>query len=111
MNKDEFWKILHDIPAVSPLFYRLYYDADGYPLYFSMEDLPGNYIEIDQETYARNNSRVRVVDGKIQEHVQHNVYKLVPSNTGFACYPSNVAIVVSAEQPNTKWSKRAYQSS
>ena len=110
MNLDEFWTILHDIPPVHPLFYRLYYDADGYPLYFSMEHLPGNYIEIDQETYSKSNSCVRVVNGKITERFQHSVHKLVPSESaGTPCAQNNVAIVVEAQQAHTKWKKQTYE--
>jgi hypothetical protein len=32
-----------------------------------MEDLPGNYIEIDAETYHRTPANARIVNGKLKE--------------------------------------------
>ena len=51
MTEAEFWAALapQEIVAVT---YRLYYDDLGYPLFYSMEDLPGKYIDIDQTTYT-----------------------------------------------------------
>ena len=94
MTEQEFWDILQ-APVISyPIFYRLYHD-NGVPLFFSMEDLPGTYIEIDQETYSRNNSNVRI-------------HKLAPGKTGTPCHPDDVSIVVAPDQPHQRWSKQTY---
>jgi hypothetical protein len=86
------------------VFYRLYHDDQGYPLFYSMEDLPGNYIEIDQETYAISSSKVRVVNGKLKKNNQVSTAKLQPSNSGTPCHPTDVCIVVPADQEHIKWS-------
>jgi hypothetical protein len=65
MNEEEFWAILKDIPEPKQIFYRLYYNADGSPIIYSMEHLPGNYIEVDQPTYVLAPFNVRVIDGKL----------------------------------------------
>ncbi len=67
MTPEEFWAILHAPVEVSPIFYRLYYNDDGTPLCYSMEDLSGNYIEIDVDTYHRGSSHVRVINGRLKE--------------------------------------------
>lgn len=105
MNEQEFWSIMTaPVPAVAPIFYRLYHDSVGNPLFFSMEDLPGNYIEIDRETYINSPLNIRVVDGKVKIMEVPTVNKLVPGNDGVACDPRDVCIIVNNTQPNTKWS-------
>ena len=102
---DNFWSAwAQSIEESNPVFYRLYHDDQGYPLFYSMEDLPGNYIEIDQETYAASSSKVRVVDGKLKKNTTAFTAKLKPGSSGTACHPTNVCIVVPVDQPHIKWS-------
>ena len=110
MTPEEFWSILHYMPEPNPVFYRLYYNADGVPLFYSMEDCPGTYIEIDQETFARGASNVRVRDGKLIEITWATTTKLVPGNSGSPCHPDNVAVIVAEDQPHIRWSKKTYES-
>ena len=110
MTPEQFWSILHNMPEPKPVFYRLYYDADGVPLFYSMEDCPGTYIEIDQETFARGATNVRVRDGKLVEITWATTTKLVPGNSGSPCHPDNVAVIVAEDQPHIRWSKRTYES-
>lgn len=109
---ENFWKAWAEpVPAPAPVFSRLYYDEQGNPVCYSMEDLPGKYIEIDVETYARSSSHVRVVDGKLI-HVVPKKYtsKLVPRDIGTPCALQNVAVVVSQDQPHIKWSLKSNES-
>jgi hypothetical protein len=108
MTDQEFWKILADVPAVAPLHYRLYHDAHGVPLFYSMEDLPVTYIEIDQETYSRNPSNVRVHNGKLYELTENITSKLTHSDTGTPCHPDDVCIVVTESHPHQRWSKQTH---
>jgi hypothetical protein len=73
-----------------------------------MEDVPGTYIEIDLETYRQGASHIRVVNGKIVETIWRPTSKLTPNAFGVPCHPSDVAVIVSEDQPHTKWRKRDY---
>ena len=110
MTPEEFWSILHNMPEPSPVFYRLYHDDQGQPLFYSMADESGTYIEIDQATFARNASNVRVRDGQLIEVAWSTTTKLIPGNCGTPCHPDNVAVVVAEDQPHTRWSKQTYES-
>ena len=110
MTPEEFWSILHNMPEVRPVFYRLYHDDQGHPLFYSMEDVPGTYIEIDQETFSRSATNVRVRNGKLVEVTWSTTTKLVPGNSGSPCHPDNVAVIVAEDQPHTCWSKQTYES-
>ena len=108
MTPEEFWNTLAVMPESQPVFYRLYHE-NGVPLFYSMEDRPGTYIELDQETYARSASNVRVRDGKLVELTWQTSQKIVPSTHGTQCHSKDVAIVV--EQNGTYWSKQTYETS
>ena len=111
---DNFWAAFNawEPEPPRPIFYRLYYTDSGIPLFYSMEDLPGNYIEIDAAMFARSDPRVRVINGKLTELSCQQISKLVPGDTGVACDPRNVAVVVDTTQmPCTKWSLKTYETS
>ena len=109
MNAEEFWAILHAMPEPKPVFFRLYYDDQGRPITYTMEDLPGTYIDIDAETYARSPLNIRVQDGQIVE-LKQTVQKLMPADTGTPCHPDNVAIVVPETEPHQRWSMKTHES-
>jgi hypothetical protein len=105
MTEEEFWNILHSASVPKPVFYRLYYNDTGNPIIYSMEELSGNYIEVDQETYAIAPFNIRVVDKKIV-YIKPTitVKKLQPSEIiGISCDVQDVCIVVRDDQPHTKW--------
>ena len=110
MTPEELQQLLQGMPEPRPVFWRLYYDADGKPVQYSMEDLPGTYIDVDPTTYALGNINVRVRDGILVEIFFQVTNKLVPGNSGSPCHPDNVAVIVAEDQPHTKWSKKTYES-
>ena len=110
MTPEELIKLFRAEPEPRQPFFRLYHDAKGHPLFYSMADEPGTYIEISQKEYHRNASNVRVRDGKIVEVTWSTTAKLVPGNSGSSCHPDNVAVIVTEDQPHTKWSKQTYES-
>lgn len=107
MTPDEFFGALENMPEPKPVFYRLYHDEQGRPLFYSMEDVPGTYIEISQEEYAQGKSNIRVKNGRIVEVTWQTAEKLTPSDTGTQCHVKDVAIVVNSN--GTYWSKRVYE--
>jgi hypothetical protein len=106
MTPEEFWSILHSMPEPKPVFWRLYYNDQGQPVCYSMEDLPGNYIDVDPETFAAAPANVRVVEGKLKYITVRTSQKIVPSTTGTLCHSQNVAVIVT--QNGTYWSKQTH---
>jgi hypothetical protein len=111
MNEQEFldfWKTL-EWPNVSPVYYRLYYDDLGQPLFYSHEDRPGNYINVSPEQFALQDLQVRVVDGVLQPRVKPAPPKLVPGTRGTPCDPTDVAVVVSEQQIHQRWKLKIHE--
>jgi hypothetical protein len=94
-----------------PVFYRLYYNEQGIPLLYTMEDLTGNYIEVDRETYLRSPTNCRIVDNKLVILESQQFNKLKPSNVGVSCAVDNICIVVDADKKNIKWSLKNNETS
>lgn len=87
-----------------PVFFRLYHNEQGLPLFYSMEDLPGSYVEVDAQTYLLGSHNVRVRNGQLIKISRGVVKKLVPADNGTPCDPRDVCIVVSTDKPHVKWS-------
>jgi hypothetical protein len=109
---ENFWQVFNNLePYQAPVVLRrLYYDDSGFPLFYTQEDKPGNYIDITPEQYQRASMRVRVRNGQLIELKTSPVKKLVPAETGTPCHPHDVSIVVGLAEEHTKWSKRVFES-
>ncbi len=107
MTPDEFFGALESMAQPKPVFYRLYHEGER-PLFYSMEDLPGTYIEITAEQYTCNDSNVRIRNGKLVTVTWQTAEKLTPSDSGTMCHNRDVAIVV--KENGTYWSKQTYES-
>lgn len=105
MTEQEFLQIWQNsAPAPRPeIEYRLYHDGDGYPLFYSTQDVPGLYIKIDQKTFLDGPKYIRIIDGKIVETQICWTKKLRPSVQGQSCDPNDVCVVVDASQPHVSW--------
>jgi len=109
---EEFWAILHAPVESKPIFYRLYYNDDGFLICYGMEELPHNYIEIDVKTYNQRLPNVRVVDKKIVIiNPSSYVKKLMPAAVGTSCDPSDICVVVAEDQSYIKWSLKTNETS
>ena len=91
-----------------PVTYRLYHDEQGRPLIYTMEALPGTYIEVDQATYIRASYHVVVRDKKlIVLEPKTWVSRLMPDpEVGTSCYPRDICVVVDSNRPHQKWTKK-----
>ncbi len=109
---ENFWKIFSNLEPWAPpkVFWRLYHDDAGFPLFYTMEDKPGNYIDVTPEQYQRSNMRVRVKDGKLLELNTNPVKKIVPAESGTPCDPQDVSIVVTTDQPHQCWRTKTNES-
>jgi hypothetical protein len=107
MTSEEFWNILHAVPNNELVFYRLYHNELGVPLFYSMTDQPGTYIEIDQATYTRAPSNVRVKNGQLVDVTWQTAQKLTPADSGTLCHAQDVAVVVSSK--GQYWKKKTYE--
>lgn len=107
MNWEEFIKIWEDsAPKPKPIFFRLYHDDQGNPLSYSMDEEPGNYIEVDAQTYLRGSFDVKVENGKLIDIPrQVHVSKLKPNDTGSPCDYRDVTVIVNQSKTNIKWAK------
>jgi hypothetical protein len=105
MTPEEFFAVLRDMPVPVPQKCRLYHDDQGKVLFYTMEDLPGNWIEVDAVTYAQAKHDVRVVNGNIvQMPRQQLIHKLRPSDRGICCDPRDICLIVHEDQPHIRWS-------
>lgn len=110
MNWDDLVNIHLNMPGPQPVFYRLYHDESGVPLFYSMEDVPGTYIEIDQATFNRGAANVRVRNGQLVELTWKTTARLEQTDdVGTPCHPQDVTIVVNVDQPHQCWSKQTYE--
>lgn len=110
MTPEEFWATLHAMTEPQPVFYRLYYKEDGTPICYTMEDLPGKYIDVDQAAYTLADYSVRVVDEKLIKIVpKRTVQKLSPHTQGTACDPRDVCVIIREGHPHIKWSMSKHE--
>jgi len=107
LTLEDFWKILSVDTSASAkeIFYRLYYDDDGFPICYSMDELPHAFVEVDKDSFAIADTRVRVVDGKIQalKTKAGQRLKLRPASHGICCDVRDVCVVVEETEPHIKW--------
>jgi len=104
----DFWKNIK-WPEIKPVYFRLYHDDSGLPLFYSHEDQPGKYIDLTPEQYALRDLQVRVVNGILKPQQRPVPPKLVPSDTGTPCCVGDVAVVVSAQEPNRRWKLKQHE--
>jgi len=94
-------------PDPKPISYRLYHDADSRPLFYTMEDLPGTYIEVDAQTYTQACYDVKVKEGCLVILLpKMQVSRLVSDlESGTSCDTRDICVVTHSGRPHKKWKK------
>jgi hypothetical protein len=104
----DFWRAI-EWPKEKAIYYRLYHDDLGQPLFYSHEDTAGKYIDVTPEQFALGDMQVRVVAGALKPRAQPVPPKLMPSTTGTPCYINDAAVVVDQEQPHQRWKLKQHE--
>jgi len=106
---DAFWQAAeqHDWSAPeTPLEFRVYYDERGDIICYSMEDLPGNYIVTDQQTFNQFRMDLKVRDGKLIRVNKNPTWKMMASEHGeYGCHPADITVIVPTGYTDKKYWK------
>lgn len=91
--------------------YRLYYNQDGTPRFYSMENVPGDYILVDRPTFECGRYDITVKDGKIQNLSQPTLSRYVIVNesteTSISCDPYDITLITTTESEHIFWDHRS----
>lgn len=75
--------------------FRLYYDEDGHPLFYTTENVNGNYIKVDQDTYNLGDyQNIKIVNGQILQRSPIDSNKLILSESeGTCCHKNDITLI------------------
>ena len=111
VNEEEYI-ILWEAPKIEAPEFRLYYKEDGSVDFYTCEKPEGNYIVIDQQTYAEGRQDVKVVDGRVSRVRPHAmIQKLVKSTKGQLTSFEDVSIVLTKNDTEkaSYWELKTYE--
>lgn len=98
MDNTEEYTIVWEAPVLEKPEFRLYYDEKGYPLCYTCEKLEGDYIVIDNLTFAEARPDVRVVDKQLIKCSSGSVIsRLYPSSEGVLCEIEDISIITDTD--------------
>ena len=108
MNEEEKFIIVWEQPELAEVERRLYYDDNGYVLFYTCEKPEGKYIVFDDMTYAEGRHDVRVVDGKI---IKVNTGSVISryyhsDGEGFLCEKEDISVIT--ETDGQYWEVKNY---
>lgn len=93
--------------------FRLYYDDNGNCICYTCDNLEGNYLVVDSQTFAEGRPDVKVINGElIKPSNTLNIVKLVIGDEGTTCAVEDISIIVDKEYigPVLKWEEKLYES-
>jgi len=96
MSEEEKFVIVWEQPALAEVERRLYYDDNGYVLFYTCEKPEGKYIVVDDMTYAEGRPDVRVVDGKLVKINTGSVISRYYHShfEGFLCEKEDISVII-----------------
>lgn len=88
--------------------YKLYYNKEtGKPIEYATEDFEGSYVVVSKEQYTEGRHDFIVKDNVIFKlDAIQSIRKLIPSQKGTACEPTNVLILDPTS--NKKWNVKTH---
>jgi len=112
-EEQEDYILVWESPKLKDPEFRLYYDDKGYVVSYSCEELEGDYVIIDAQTFAEARPDVRVVNGKVVKvNAGAVVSKLLPcKKEGVVCAAEDISILVSSKSKikKQKWKLETYE--
>jgi len=104
-NFEEALKLANFDNPCTDIEYRLYYDDSGDPLFYSPEELDGNFVVVTKEDHTQGRYDIKVVNGKIIYPTEYVYQKLTPQDNGIECNINDVSIIGKGQ----KWSLTRYE--
>lgn len=96
-NQEEYI-LIWEAPKIEAPEFRLYYKEDGSVDFYTCEKPEGNFIVVDQQTYAEGRQDVKVIDGKVARIRPHTIIqKLVKSSKGQKTELDDVSVVITTD--------------
>ena len=86
--------------------YRLYYNDDGSPLFYSMEELEGKFIFVELPIFESSRYDIKIVDGKIRsltDTVSKYHQVSVKTNTTVMCDRDDISILNNKNKSYKLW--------
>ena len=85
---------------------RLYYNKLGQPIAYTHDDLEGDYIIVDQQTFAECRKDVIIKGGRvIKQNTISAIYKMVPADEGTECDAEDITIIGEGQH----WKLKKYE--
>lgn len=75
--------------------FRLYYDDNGNVICYTCDELEGNYLIIDHDTFSQCRHDIKIIDGEIINLSSATyISKLVLDSNGISCAKEDITIIV-----------------
>ena len=100
------WSFLSDRKSVKVVHreHRLYYDQDGTPICYSMQELEHDYIVVTPEQFATARYDIKVIDKKIVYPRRGSIRrKLAPSDQGYLTDKEDICLPGTSRHWNLKY--------